>query len=186
VNANDFDEQVPQMPLGGKMIRMTFASLMIVTTFSASALAQQSGREAFDNKVYAIQQLKYFSSPPEKLSALSAQDRENILEGRKVVIDLLRALSDNRDGLRYLTPAFANKLRGGAELLSEVIAPETILLAVSVSDYDLSNAGKALQLEMAVISHSEGMFSISEMTVSLRKPATEWKIDELRIVNDAR
>jgi hypothetical protein len=79
------------------------------------------------------------------------------------------------------------RLMGCFELLwSEVIAPETLLLAVSVSDYDLSNAGKTLQLEMAVISHSEGMFSISEMAVSLRKAATEWNIDELRIVNDAR
>jgi hypothetical protein len=163
------------------MIRTTFASLTIAWIFTAAVLTQQADSDGFDRRVYAIHQLKYFSSAQEKFASLTAGDRNNILGARSVVIQLLEAVNGNRSGVRYLTPTFASKVPSPEKLAGSLVDPETVLLAVSVSDYDLDNAGKSIHLDMVVVSHSEGEFSISEMGVSLKKPGMEWKIDELRI-----
>lgn len=158
------------------MGRITVMSILLLALMATDGIAQ--GR-TFDQEVFSLHQLKILTSKG-KTATLSTQQRREVLRARQVVISLLQHLNDGRDGLGYLTPQLAKRFKDTDELARAIIDPETVLLAVAVTDYDMDKAGD-ITFQIYVVVESEGAFHVPGMTVQLQLLQNTWKVADYKM-----
>lgn len=142
----------------------------------SQAAAQSSDRKSFATKIFSVSELSHFGIDQQRFNQLTASDKSNLLLARVVVIAFLRDIQSGGNVFQHIAPSLANKYNSRDEFVATVLAWETSLHAVGVTDFRFLHGKKEIQLDCFVVSTSEGTMVVNEMKVTLSKFASKWRI----------
>jgi hypothetical protein len=123
-----------------------------------------------------------FTIDPEHYSRLTQEDQRSVLMAKEVLRAFFRELATVKGGLdRYLTKDYRERTHGGRALRSELLSEESSLLQVGVSDFQLSDEGRALRLEFFALLLAEGTFTAGQGNASMVMTDGVWKISAISV-----
>jgi hypothetical protein len=116
----------------------------------------------------------------DRLAPLGATQMSDLLEARTVLGDFFKNLEDPKGSIeRYVTPAFAKATPTRLATRKALVADETTILEVAVSDFQLSTGGKSLELSYYVVVMAEGTLAVSEGKADFSKVDASWRISKI-------
>jgi hypothetical protein len=134
-------------------------------------------KATFEKRLFGITPLSHFSVDTQRFRTLNQNDKTNLLAARTVLSTVLERLEKKQDALPYLTREFAKNFKSSTELAASLISPETSLMALGITDFELVDSSST-KLQFFVLTFSEGNLVVSEKTASLKKTSAGWRIDK--------
>lgn len=156
-------------------------AILGVSVASAQAtLGQATEQRSFEKRMYSVSQLSFFGSDPQEFAGLSVDDQRNLLQCRRVLMALLQDVETGADARKYLTKDLARTYETPTAFASSLVESETSLVAAGVTEFSVEPDRSQVNLHFFVVTFSEGNMYASEMTATLRKSASDWRISRLK------
>ena len=150
-------------------------SFALFLSVAPRVLSQATSDGSFDAKLYSITQLDHFSVDPQRLAALTAEDKANLLASRDTLVGLLGAIKKKGPITPYVTTELSKKYRDSGAFAASVLEPETFLLAACVTNFTL-NSQKEIKLDFFAITDSEGTITASETSATIKNEGNGWRV----------
>lgn len=157
---------------------LALASLCILGVLSRATYSQTMQRESFETKIYSIEAVSHFGVSDDKFAALTDAQKENLVDARNNLMNMLQAIEHRGDVTMYATPETVAKYKGSAPLAASIIDSETSILAAGVSDFTLVGT-ETIKLKFFALVSSEGSIVVSEKTAVLKKTSSGWRFATL-------
>jgi hypothetical protein len=153
---------------------ITIISFLI---FDGSRTAAQTiDRKSFEAKLYQIEPISHFGIDEQRFATLTETQKQEVIDARRDLIDMLRAIQMKRNALTYVTTDMAKKYRSSSALASSLLEPETTILGAGISDFTFVDA-QTVKLHFFVAAFSEGNIVISEKFAVVKKTEGAWRVD---------
>jgi hypothetical protein len=153
-----------------------YSSLTALGALSNASLADNSlSQSEFEKRLYQPAAVSTLGIGTDRYRALSTTSKKDLLDARVVVDRFFQAL-ERGDGKpsQYLVQAQSSKSR--EEIRKSLVADETTILQVGVSDFKFDEAGKRLNLSIYLLLFSEGTLVANEAVAVLEKRSGVWRI----------
>jgi hypothetical protein len=117
----------------------------------------------------------------DRLAPLGAAQLSDLLDARAVLGDFFKNLEEPKGSIkRDVTPDFAKATPTRLATRKALVADETTILEVAVSDFQFHAEGKSLELSYYVIVMAEGTLAVSEGKADLMKvDDSSWRISKI-------
>lgn len=116
----------------------------------------------------------------DRLAPLAATQLSDLLDARAVLGDFFKNLENPKGSVqRYVTAAFAKATPTRLATRKALVADETTILEVAVSDFQLRADGKSMELSYYVVVMAEGTLAVSEGKADLTKVDASWRISKI-------
>ena len=154
---------------------VSIVSCALLFALAPRSLCQTKDDRSFDAKLYAITQLDHFAVDPQRLAALSEEDKANLLASREILISLLKAIKNNAPITPYVTTELSKKYKDSSAFAASVLEPETTLLAAGVTNFTM-NSQTEIKLDFFAITDSEGTITASETSAVIKNEGQGWRV----------
>lgn len=148
----------------------------LLTCGGRSVTAQTMDRKSFETRLYTIEAISHFGIDEQRFKTLTKAQKQELVDSRRSLIDMLRAIQMKRNALTYLTAEMAKKYRNSSVLASSLLESEATILGAGISDFTLLGA-EAIKLHFFVAAFSEGDIVISEKSAVMKKTEAGWRVD---------
>jgi hypothetical protein len=152
------------------MLRVCALTIAITIPYIA---AQVPRSPSAANRFYAIERLDRPNSV--LFAAFGEDDRRGLLACRDAATALLKGIQAGSDVRPYLTPELLRRYPKITDLGAKVIAPETVLLAVGVSEFEFSDTAE-IRLRIFAFVKTEDQKAVSELSIYCRNSANRWRV----------
>jgi hypothetical protein len=160
-----------------KTLRLWVLCLLSLLTLTQGAVAQSLSQERFEAKFYGVSEISRFGIDKERFDELTQSQREGVLQGKKVLFDVLKAIQDkNGRPNAYLADSLNKKYPTKQLFAQSVMDEETSLIALIVSDFSVDTEGHQVELAFSVVSSSEGTMVVNQKKALLQAVGSTWKL----------
>ncbi|MBI3773005.1 MAG: hypothetical protein HY272_09935 [Gammaproteobacteria bacterium] len=139
--------------------------------------------DVFETNLFQTIEISSFAINPEKLTKLTAVDKKDLLLAKDVLRRFFISLDDSDGNYnQYLSPAFfAGKTLNRQDIRKKIIADETDLLKIGITNFDFNGNRKTVVFDFYAIVYVEGVFSLGEGKAQLEKHTGSWNISGITI-----
>ncbi len=158
---------------------IVYSGLIALCALSNASLADSSLTQSeFERRLYQPAAVSTLGIGDDRFKALSTTRRKDLLDARVVVVRFFQAL-ERGDGnpSKYLIQAQSSKSR--EEIRKSLVADETTILQIGVSDFKFDETGKKLNFTVYFLLFSEGMLVANEAIAVLEKASGLWRISQV-------
>lgn len=157
------------------------AILLALLLFIANpVLGQESTQQQFEASIFGVSEISHFGIEAKRYSQLTAEQRGSLLEGKRILLSLFKAIQDrNGEPNQYLSDSLNQQFPTKQRFVQSLVDEETSLVAMLISSFNISKDGSEISFDYAVISSSEGMISSTERKATVRKTKRGWLISKI-------
>jgi len=159
-----------------KSALIAIAIALVLIFGGRSASAQTIDQKSFEAKLYSIEPISHFGIDEQRFATLTETQKQALVDSRRTLIDMLRAIQLKRNALTYLTTDMAKKYRNSSALASSLLEPETMILGAGISDFTFVDV-ETIKLHFFVAVFSEGNIVVSEKSAVMKKTEAGWRVD---------
>lgn len=158
---------------------VVYAVLMMLNTLSSTSLADSPLTQGeFEKRLYQPITISTLGVGADRFRALSTTRRKDLLDARVVVVHFFQHL-ERRDGNPSRHLIQGQNTRPREEIRRSLVADETTVLQMGVSDFKFDETGKRLNLGVYLLLFSEGMLVANEVNAVMEKQSGVWKISQV-------
>jgi hypothetical protein len=154
----------------------------IILLWATSAAIAGDSTAAFSRSFAEPIRVSGFGLDSRKVAELKAGDIASLEAAKSTLGQFFRKLMEpGADLLGLTTAAYAHSYHDQMAMRKALIDPETSILEVGVTDFNLQQNGRSVELHFYALVSSEGMLAANEGSAELTAGAGAWRINKLKI-----
>jgi hypothetical protein len=152
-------------------------ALSVVVVYWQFAVAADKEIEKFETRLFRPANISSLGGDRTQLARLDASQRADILAAKHVLVSMFSALErPTWNPKPFFSESLLVKFPTSGDLARSLVAPETVVLQVGITRFDVVQPGLKLELRFFVLAMSEGSLLVKDESASFVKSDTRWVI----------
>lgn len=148
-----------------------------VLSYGQFAVAADKRDEPFETKLFRPANISSLGIDRDQVKRLDARQRADILAAKQVLVSMFLALEQpNWNPKPFFSEGLLARFPTSSEFTRALVAPETVVLQVGITGFDIVQPGSKIDLRFFVLIMSEGSLIVNGESASFVKRDKRWVI----------